>query len=296
MSSPRYTVLIANRATGSVRRLTISRRPVMAIAAGLFAIPVLMGLGARWAGRGEVQTLQAANDALRLENESYRGVTGALTEQITSLQTAMSQLGDDSQLDAATKHAIQNLPDNVRAKAMGGPVADAKAVTSTSNLTGTFGALHDVLGALALRLESVRNSNERQQALANATPSMWPISGWLSSMFGSRTDPFTEGTEFHQGLDISADYGTPVKAAADGVIESAAYANGYGNAVVIKHGFGMSTRYGHLTKFAVAPGKQVKRGDVIGYVGATGRATGAHLHYEILINGQQVNPLRFLTH
>jgi murein DD-endopeptidase MepM/ murein hydrolase activator NlpD len=110
-----------------------------------------------------------------------------------------------------------------------------------------------------------------------------------------RPDPFTGRPDFHSGLDISADHGTPVKATADGKIESAEYAGNYGNPVVITHGFGIATRFGHLSRFAVRPGQHIKRGDVIGFVGSTGRATNTHLHYEILLNGQPINPLRLLA-
>src|SRR5581483_11603979 len=100
---------------------------------------------------------------------------------------------------------------------------------------------------------------------------------------------------YHQGLDISTEKGSPVYATADGTVESAAYTGDYGNLIVLRHGFGLATRYGHLSAFGVKPGQSVKRGDVIGYVGATGRATGAHLHYEILANGKLLNPLQLLT-
>ena len=108
-------------------------------------------------------------------------------------------------------------------------------------------------------------------------------------------DPFTGEPDFHPGLDISADRGTPVRATADGTVESAGYNGNYGNSIVVDHGFGIATRFGHLSQLQrCAPGQQVKRGEVIGYVGSTGRATSPHLHYEILLNGQPINPLRLL--
>jgi murein DD-endopeptidase MepM/ murein hydrolase activator NlpD len=117
------------------------------------------------------------------------------------------------------------------------------------------------------------------------------VTGW----FGNRSDPFTGEAGFHQGIDISLDNGEPVYATADGVVESAAYSGDYGNLVVLQHDFGLTTRYGHLSRYAVKAGENVVRGQVIGYVGATGRATGAHLHYEILANGKLLNPLQLLT-
>jgi murein DD-endopeptidase MepM/ murein hydrolase activator NlpD len=144
-------------------------------------------------------------------------------------------------------------------------------------------------------LSNVRKDVERQEKLAAATPSIWPAHGWLTGTFGGRTDPFTRERGFHQGLDISTEKGQPVFATADGRVESAAYSGDYGNLVVLRHDFGLATRYGHLSKFNVQPGATVHRGDVIGYVGSTGRSTGAHLHYEILANGKLLNPLQLLT-
>ena len=155
--------------------------------------------------------------------------------------------------------------------------------------------LRNVLGSLEGHLSAVRRNVEKRESLMNATPSIWPVHGWLSAGYGMRADPFTGDRDFHPGLDISADKGTPIFATAAGKVELAAPSGDYGNLVVVDHGFGLVTRYGHLSKFAVWQGATVKRGDVVGYVGATGRATGPHLHYEILANGKLINPLQLLT-
>jgi murein DD-endopeptidase MepM/ murein hydrolase activator NlpD len=110
-----------------------------------------------------------------------------------------------------------------------------------------------------------------------------------------RADPFTGKRDFHPGLDISANTGTPIFATASGKVELAAPSGDYGNLVVVDHGYGLVTRYGHLSKFLVWQGSEVKRGDVVGYVGSTGRATGPHLHYEVLANGKLINPLQLLV-
>jgi murein DD-endopeptidase MepM/ murein hydrolase activator NlpD len=135
---------------------------------------------------------------------------------------------------------------------------------------------------------------DKRNQLAAATPSMWPTHGWLSSSAGNRTDPFTGEKDFHPGLDISADKGDPVYATADGTVVNASAAGNYGNLVILDHGFGLETRYGHLSAFKVKQGQPVKRGDLIGLVGATGRATGPHLHYEVRANGRILNPLQLL--
>jgi murein DD-endopeptidase MepM/ murein hydrolase activator NlpD len=299
MRSTRYTILIANRKSGAVRRLTISRRIIGVALFVVVALPTLVLLGSRGASRAELEVLEASNESLRIENDSYRDATGELTVQIASLQAALSQLSEQAELDSATKAAIAGLPAVIRSRAMGGgsttsPIPQASAAPATSP-ESTFGILRGLLGSLENGLASVKSRVENQQALARATPSGWPVIGWLTSTFGNRRDPFTGQADFHTGLDISANAGTPVRATADGTIESTGYQGNYGNAIVVAHGFGIATRFGHLSRFAVRPGQKVKRGEVIGYVGATGRATSAHLHYEILVNGQPLNPFRLLT-
>lgn len=296
MRSTRYTILIANRKTGAVRRLTLSRRLMGLVLGPGLVLPLLVVLGSRGASRAELEGLQTANESLRVENESYREATGELTVQIESLQAALTQLSQQAQLDAETRAAIAALPAIIRSRAMGGGSTTAvTAAPATGTPEGTFGVLRDVLGSLENGLASVKSRVENQQALVRSTPRGWPVVGWLTSMFGNRRDPFTGGNDFHPGLDISANQGTPVKATADGTVESAGYQGNYGNAIVLTHGFGIGTRFGHLSQIIVRPGEKVRRGEVIGYVGATGRATSAHLHYEILVNGQPINPLRLLT-
>jgi murein DD-endopeptidase MepM/ murein hydrolase activator NlpD len=303
MRSPRYTILIANRNTGVIRRLTLARWTIVVAVAALTLTPLLIGLGAGNADPVELESLRVTNETLKIENESYRAATGELAEQISSLQAALTQLGSQAELDPAAKAALERLPAMIRSRATGGgpiapaaaPTAAAAVATTEDSPDTTIGVLKGLLGAIESRLSSVRTKIESQQALARATPSIWPLAGWLSSGFGSRKDPFSGGSDFHEGLDIAADKGTPVRATADGVVESAAPNGAYGNAVLINHGFGISTRFGHLAAFAVRAGQQVHRGDVVGFVGSTGHATGPHLHYEILFNGQQVNPLRLLA-
>jgi murein DD-endopeptidase MepM/ murein hydrolase activator NlpD len=302
MRSPRYTILIANRNSGAVRRLAVSRRALVSCAGILVSLPILaalalVGLGA--AQQAEHEALSAANETLELENASYRAATGELASQISSLQLALSELGQQAELDPATRAALERLPAVVKSRSAGGGgmavVPVSRPARSTGSPESTFGALRDLLGSLENSLATVRSTVEHQQALARSTPSMWPIVGYLSSLFGPRRDPFTGGPDYHAGLDISADRGTPVRATADGTVDQASYYGNYGQSILLRHGFGISTRFGHLSGYAVRVGQKVKRGDIIGYVGATGRATSSHLHYEILINDQPINPLRLLT-
>jgi murein DD-endopeptidase MepM/ murein hydrolase activator NlpD len=124
---------------------------------------------------------------------------------------------------------------------------------------------------------------------------LWPVDGRLHSHFGSRTDPFSGEGALHTGVDISAPTGTPVRAAADGVVLYATWMSGYGRIVVLDHGSGYQSLYAHLSRFAVVPGQEIRQGDRIGYVGSSGRATAPHLHYEVRMNGIPRNPSRFLN-
>lgn len=122
----------------------------------------------------------------------------------------------------------------------------------------------------------------------------WPLQGSISSGFGYRQDPFGGGTRMHTGIDIPAPTGTPIRAAAAGTVVSAGWNGGYGNAVIIDHGDGLATLYGHQSKLGSSAGQKVNQGDVIGYVGSTGNSTGPHLHFEVRVNGEPQNPLNYL--
>lgn len=303
MLSRRYTVVVADPASGVERRASLPARPVVAVVGAVVTLPILIGLGAAWKAKSDVAALFSDYRALELENANYRQATEALAGQINSLQLAISDLGAQSALDPSLAGAIDRLPALVKARAMGGGTGNvaasqrsyAKTLTALANPEDTFGLLRTVLEGLDASLSLVRRTVERRNALAAATPSIWPAHGWLTSVMGSRVDPVNGGSDFHPGLDIAGDRGQPVFATASGVVEFAGYQGNYGNLVVIDHGYGLETRYGHLQSFSVTKGGKVQRGDVIGRVGATGRATGSHLHYEVLANGNLLNPLRLLT-
>jgi murein DD-endopeptidase MepM/ murein hydrolase activator NlpD len=256
-----------------------------------------MGLGAKWTASSTVAELERSNVALQIENASYREATGQLAQQISSLQAAVDSLGVQAAVDPNAGRAMEKLPAVVKSRAMGGALGTASepVLGAMFGPDLTFGALSDLLTAMAGRLDIMRTGVERRRALASATPSVWPVAGWLSSSYGRRRDPFTGGADFHPGLDISAEYGQPVRATGDGTVAVAKPSGNYGNLVEIDHGYGIVTRYGHLSRFQATAGQQVRRGDVIGYVGSTGRSTSAHLHYEILLNGKLTNPLKLLA-
>ena len=299
MASRRYTLLLANRNSGAVHRATFSVRPVAAVACFLASLPILVGLGAAWKAKSEVLGLQADRTTLTIENANYREATAALAGQIASLQSAMSDLGARSALDPTLARAMDSLPAVVKSQAMGGTTEversaqDALAVLS--NPEDTFSLLRTILTSLESRLSVVSSAVDRRNALADATPSLWPAHGWITSTMGMRKDPVTGAPAYHRGLDIGVERGKPVFATAAGKVTFSGYSGNYGNLIVIDHGFGLQTRYGHLLASTVKVGQQVPRGGTIGKVGATGRATGHHLHYEVIANGRLLNPLKLLT-
>jgi murein DD-endopeptidase MepM/ murein hydrolase activator NlpD len=278
-------------------RVSVSLRAAVLSVVALLAVPLLAGFALKWTARGEIARLRAEAEVLEVENRSYRAATGALAAQIQELQSTMTDLGERSKLDASAAKAMEKLPPHVKAQAAGGPFAltpHELFVRSLNPPDDTFGVLRDLLHGLESRLRLLQVGVERREALAAATPTIWPAHGWLTDVFGRRSDPFTGQSAFHNGLDISTEKGQPVYATAYGAVRSAGRSGAYGNMVVIDHGFGLQTRYAHLQRFTVKPDDRVKRGDIIGYVGATGRATGAHVHYEIVANGRMLNPLKFL--
>lgn len=150
---------------------------------------------------------------------------------------------------------------------------------------------------VALREQSFKALTDylkRQKDRLAATPSIWPTRGFVTSKYGRRKSPFTGRRQFHAGIDIAAPPGTSIVAPADGVVSYAGKLAGYGRAIVIDHGFGLKTFYGHNRRNKVKRGQRVKRGQVIGYVGSSGYSTGSHLHYEVLVKGAPVDPLKYI--
>jgi murein DD-endopeptidase MepM/ murein hydrolase activator NlpD len=297
MLSRRYTIVLADRTTGVVRRFTISLKPALVVVVGVVTLPMLIGTGAALKAKYEVASMFAAKATLEFENANYRAATEQLAGQIMALQTAMSDLGAKAALDPSLQNSMDKLPAIVKSRAMGGPTAAAALTSMAPGLSSpenTFALLKDLLQGLESRLQTVRSDVDKRNQLAAATPSIWPTHGWLSSSMGNRADPLTGEKDFHPGLDISADKGDPVYSTADGRVTHAASAGNYGNLVIVDHGYGLETRYGHLSVFKVTHGQRVKRGDLLGLVGSTGRTTGAHLHYEVRASGRILNPLQLL--
>jgi murein DD-endopeptidase MepM/ murein hydrolase activator NlpD len=298
MRSPRYTIVVANRQSGVVRRFTIRLAPTVFGFIFVISLPVLIGMGAASKAKSDVAQLYAAATVLQIENSSFKDATEALSGQIQALQSAIGELGAKAALDPALQLAMDKLPSVVKSRAMGGgsnqPVPLGPLMPGLRSPEDTFGLLRELLEGLESRLRNVQNDVDKRNALAAATPSIWPARGWLTSTVGQRQDPITGERDFHEGLDIAADRGSQVFSTADGKVTQASYEGGYGNLVVVDHGYGLETRYGHLSAYRVSVGAHVKRGDLVGLVGSTGRSTGSHLHYEVRANGRLLNPLQLL--
>ena len=146
----------------------------------------------------------------------------------------------------------------------------------------------------SISFQELDNFFKNQKSLLSSTPSIWPTRGWVTSNFGFRKSPFTGLREKHEGWDIAARNGSPVRATADGVVVVEGREYGYGNLVEVDHGYGLVTRYGHNSKHLVKVGDRIKRGQVVSLVGSTGRSTGPHLHYEVLLHGVPVNPKNYI--
>jgi len=164
------------------------------------------------------------------------------------------------------------------------------------NIDDDVDRLNRVAGDQSEDFQALWESLREIKAIQQVTPSMRPLEGgWTSSEFGFRQSPFSDKDEFHPGLDIAAHKGTPVKATANGTVSYAGFRGSYGKVIYINHGFGIMTRYGHLSSLHVKKGQKVRRGDVIGEVGSTGRSTGPHLHYEVRLNDIPVNPEKYMS-
>lgn len=231
----------------------------------------------------EVRTLRKQNQVLRSRTVEYEQNAGKLQAKVSQLQGLVMKLG----VMAGLEHSLPE------------PDAGVGGVSSIDSLTpAASGASLQVidksledLTARGARLEAFYRD---QKALLSSTPSVWPVRGYLSASFGNRVDPFTGQRDFHTGIDISTPLGARIQAPADGLVVSAGPQGGYGNALVIDHGYGVVTRYGHMASFNVRPGQRVRRGDVIGFVGNTGRSTGPHLHYEVWLRDRAQNPIHFI--
>jgi len=284
-----YTIFILPHAHARFRKLHLSRNflltvlGIVALAVGAAGITPHLVLRLR-AQAAYLQALEKENNRLREDKVRFEASLAQIGAQLDSFETAATRL--------ARAVGLKDLPS--------GPPAGGQGLSAVS--PGVQGLLNEELGALNARARSLDSSlvkldaawQARARMLAS-TPSMMPVEGFFSDGFGWRNDPFTGEREFHKGVDIVASTGTDVRATADGIVTSAGRMAGYGKMVHLSHGYGLGTRYGHLSEILVIPGQRVHRGDVIGKVGSTGRSSGPHLHYEVFQGPRQVPPLPYLA-
>ena len=222
---------------------------------------------------------QLKNNYSRLEQVAKeRDLQVASLGSIASEVSALYGLKQQPTLVAASAEKIQDV--DVSSS------LDQLHALRTSALTGAT--------MVGLTMGLTRNVTTADWIKANSAPNLWPVEGQVTGSFGERIDPFNGEGAFHSGVDIGSSYGHPIVAPADGVVTMTDTMGGYGKTIMISHGNGISTRYGHLSGFAVTAGQHVQRGEVIGYVGESGRSTGPHLHYEVRINDTPVNPYKYL--
>jgi murein DD-endopeptidase MepM/ murein hydrolase activator NlpD len=186
-------------------------------------------------------------------------------------------------------HAMISAPSRTSAPTVAGVQAQLAQLTHASQQRFSDSRRFDRLAQRVLNLRRVALA--ARQRLIAALPSLNPVGGGIAAGYGWRVNPWPE---FHRGLDLEADYGTPVHAAADGVVGSAGWDGGFGNKIDVDHENGYHTWYAHLSRFAVTAGTHVRKGEIIGFVGATGEATGPHLHYQIMLGGQAIDPAPYL--
>jgi murein DD-endopeptidase MepM/ murein hydrolase activator NlpD len=223
-------------------------------------------------------------------------------EDLTSRYTRLEQVAKERDVQVASLGSLASevsslyglKSDTTLVTASQDQVADAQLNSSMDQLYALKNSAVTGAATTGISLGLTRNVTTADWLKANSAPNLWPVEGQITGSFGERTDPFNGEGAFHTGVDIGAALGQPVIAPADGVVTFADFMGGYGRAVMVDHGHGISTRYGHLSSYIVVPGQHLRRGDTIGYVGLSGRSTGPHLHYEVRINDTPVNPYKYL--
>ncbi len=301
MSNKTYTLIVVPDHTSAVRRYRVQKNLMVQLAGGLLLIAALIAGAA-------VHYLSVAKDAS--ENQVLREENLALRTQLKQVRERVEHIG--STLDRVERfdqklRAVTLLNDPRRNLAMG-PIERAPDAPNQAEIhfaqqekelrSEVMLDSLDKLSATATRqeqsLQELQDYFLDQKALLSSTPSMWPARGWVTSDFGQRVDPYTASRVMHSGLDIAAAHGERIIAPSDGTVTYAGMEGGYGNVVVLDHGYGLKTRYAHLSRIMVKPGEKVVRGAQIGAVGNTGRSTGPHLHYEVRLNGVPQNPRQFI--
>jgi murein DD-endopeptidase MepM/ murein hydrolase activator NlpD len=241
----------------------------------------------------EFNRLRSELEGLKTENEMYHASTTQLGEKLWSLEALAEKLSVAVGLE---KRPSLMPSSNIRSVTFPVDGAASESLAIRAVLLPELKRLSTSTAGLEGRFLKIDRYYSDQTTRYAHTPNMWPVLGLLWDRFGWRESVSEIGeAEYHNGIDICAPYGCQVLASADGVVALVERRPDYGNLIIINHGSGLTTRYAHLSGFLVSQGEQVKRGQIIGLVGKSGRATGPHLHYEVRLNGNPVNPLRYIS-
>jgi murein DD-endopeptidase MepM/ murein hydrolase activator NlpD len=287
MRGKHYTFFIASNASGGMRRVrfpfyVLHLLTILAVVGG---ITVIAGMGSYsrmlWKATS-YNSLRREQDNLKQQYRQLQTEIKDTNQRLNSLQSLASEV--------AMAYGITRFRTTPFGLTDVGGEPDAEFQQSLDE----FSYLEKNATAVALASSGLRLLPGPQLSSLGIVPSLWPVVGEITGHFGERLDPFSGEGAFHAGIDIASHYGDGVRASADGVVVIMDRRAGYGRLVIIDHGFGVSTWYGHMSNFNTQVGTHVKRGDVIGYEGASGRSTGPHLHYEVRIYNTPINPWRYL--
>jgi murein DD-endopeptidase MepM/ murein hydrolase activator NlpD len=305
----RYTIMLVPDRSSNVRRFRVAKATLWIFS--LFVFLLLGAIVAAGVHYWSVIDKLKENDSLRRQNVQLRGKLVTLNEKTASIQDILDRV---QRFDTKLR-SITQLSDPKRHLALGpfdarpgssGALEGAEGVDplvraigeNPQMAVGLLGQRLDELAAEAERREgSIRQLEtylRGQKSRLASTPSIWPSRGWVTSGFGTRKDPYTGKRTMHRGIDIANQPGVPVIAPARGVAIFRGNSGGFGKVIVLEHGYGIRTRYGHLEEYKVQLGDHVERGDIIGTIGNTGRSTGPHLHYEVEVNGIAENPKNYI--
>ncbi|MDP9146187.1 MAG: M23 family metallopeptidase [Acidobacteriota bacterium] len=286
MTGKNYTFYIAST-PGKMRKLVVPSYLLHGLAAlaiiGAVSVTAAVGSYSRMLWKvGNYNALRHDQETLKKQYQQLQGTVVDTNQRLDSLQSLATEV-------AMTYGVLRYHPPAF--DQTDSPV-DAQDAFDRSVEQYTF--LKRNAAAIAISTGGLRLMPGMNFADSTYTPAIWPVLGHITDSFGERLDPFSGEGAFHTGVDVASDYGAPVHATADGVITTAQTHAGYGRVVVIDHGFGITTWYAHLSSFSAVPGARVKRGEVIGYTGISGRSTGPHVHYEVRMNNAPINPWRYM--
>ena len=305
MAKKFFTVLILPDASSQIRKFHIAKPLLSAltVTAGIIVVAFLFFIYQAVSHTGHMLELRqlrtTANEQVnllqkfeRLEKKMVR-----LQEFDLRLRTAAGLEVKDAEGSIVGVGGADTLSSRTlmtAAVAHQTPSADPSTKIGTDNLGGELDRLSREMKGRNKSFQDLIEAIESKRNLLASTPTIWPVKGWLTAGFGHRRSPFTGQRQMHEGVDISNAVGTRVIAPADGIVTYTGPLGGFGNVVSVDHGHKISTFYAHLQQHKVSQGQQVRRGDVIGLVGATGHVTGPHLHYEIQVNNVPVDPTKYV--